>query len=80
MIVSNELPGLYVASRDLKEAFMDVAPSIEALIFLDFGVKCEVTPEVPFDDFAARVKGVEPEHDDFVPAATRRFSVLGACA
>ena len=79
VFVSEDLPGLYVASKDLYSAYHDVAGSIQALLKLDEGIECSVSPEVPLNEFLAMVRGVGTEHDDFV-LTNRRFAVLGAHA
>ena len=48
---SAELPGLYVASMDAREAFNDVATAIAKLLELNDGIKCKVEPELSFEDF-----------------------------
>lgn len=74
VFASDELAGLYVASKDLATAFRDVAPSIQALLKLDEGIDCMVAPEVPFDEWLAAVRGVASDFDDHVPTR-RRFVV-----
>ena len=79
IFVSEELPGLCVASPDLALAYEDVAQSIQALLELDEGVRCTVVPELPLEEFIARAKGVSSEQDDFIPPV-RRFSVRSLSA
>jgi hypothetical protein len=79
VFVSDDLPGLYVASKDLYSAYHDVAGSIQALLKLDEGVDCSVAPEVPLQDFLAMVRGGEMDNGNIVPEA-RRFCVSGAHA
>lgn len=45
---SDELPGLYVANKDIERAYNDVGPCIEMLLKLDKGIECKVSPELPF--------------------------------
>ena len=79
VFMSDELPGLYVASRDLDAAYRDVAPSIQALLKLDEGVDCTVSPEVSLAVFLASVRGVDADFDD-LPLTSRRFGVFGCHA
>ncbi len=53
---SNDLPGLYVANKDAKKSYEDVALAIEKLIFLDEGVRCTVKPEMSFNEFISCIK------------------------
>lgn len=79
VFVSDDLPGLYVASQDLSTAYEDVARSIQELFWLDEGIECHVAPELPLSDFLATVKGVDSDFDDML-ATSRRFAVYGAHA
>jgi len=45
-----QLPGLYVASKDQRKAYGDVPIAIQALIKLDFGVDCLVAHKVEYQD------------------------------
>lgn len=58
---SDDLPGLYVASKDPARAYEDVACAIETLIELDEGIKVEAKPEMSLADFLESVKGQLPE-------------------
>jgi len=60
---SDDLNGLYVASKDARRSFDDVASAIEKLIFLDEGVQCTVKPEMTFDKFISCVKARDCEKD-----------------
>ena len=79
VFASDELPGLYVASRDLATAYNDVGRSIEALLMLDEGIACVVEPEVAMDEFLAALRGLPSDNADYMPTV-RRFAVYGACA
>ena len=82
---SEDLPGLYVASRDAEKAFDDVSLSIETLIKLDEGIECTAVPEVSFKDF---VKAMHASNDDDIGdfehsppvLSDRRFCVIGLAA
>ena len=76
VFVSDDLPGLYVASKDLQSAYDDVVRSIQSLLKLDEDVDCEVFPEVPLDEFLAMLRGVQSENADAVQVH-RRFAVRG---
>jgi hypothetical protein len=70
---SDDLPGLYVASRDAVTAYEDVAPAIEALIDLDEGIKVEAKPELSLAEFLESLKGEVPEQP--LVMSDKRFSV-----
>lgn len=78
---SDELPGLYVASKDAQAAYNDVGPCIELLLKLDEGIHCTVVPEVPFRDFLRAVSSAE-DVDAGAPLvmSDRRFCLSGATA
>jgi hypothetical protein len=46
-----ELPGLYIASKDVERAYNDVPVAVEKLLQLDFGMKCKAVAELSFADF-----------------------------
>lgn len=48
---SDDLAGLYVASKNPRKALKDVVPAIEQLIELDGGVKVRVEIEPPMSEF-----------------------------
>ena len=76
VFMSDDLPGLYVASRDLSVAYDDVARSIQLLLKLDEGLDCTVSPELPLQEFIAFAHGVSSDWDDVVKT-NRRFVVSG---
>lgn len=73
---SDGLPGLYVASKDAAVAFNDVAPAIEALLFLDEGVECTARPELTLEEFLHSLKGEAAVESPLV-MADKRFTVSG---
>ena len=54
VFTSEELPGLYVASRNAERAYSDVAIAIQKLLKLDFGQDVTVAPESPLSVFLAQ--------------------------
>lgn len=48
---AKEMPGLYVANRDLNSAYETVGPAIEKLMLLDSNLECRALPVVPFGQF-----------------------------
>ena len=54
---SKDLPGLYIASKDAREAFEDVGPALEELFKLNAGISCKAQPELSFDDFISLLSG-----------------------
>ena len=77
VFVSDDLPGLYVASKDLYSAYHDVANSIQSLLKLDEGIDCTVSPEVSLQDFLAALRGGAADNGNVV-LPKRRFCVSGA--
>lgn len=78
---SDELPGLYVASRDPEQAFKNVAQVIEGLFKLDHGVEITVVPEMPVKEFLSRIASHDESNDDApLVMSDRRFHVVGALA
>lgn len=68
---ADQMPGLYVASRDPLVAYSAVGPSIEKLVKLDTGYDVRVAPEVPFSDFIGAARAA------LTAAATRqRFNLF----
>ena len=80
---SDELPGLYVASRDAEKAFHDVALSIQTLVRLDEGIECTAVPETSFQEFVASLKdsGMDsPAANDPVVLSSKRYVLTSAAA
>ena len=76
---SEEVPGLYIASRDARLAFEDVAPAIKLLMKLNEGVDCEVVPEASFKEFIAAARDHEDAEQAPLVLSNKRF-VLSAVA
>jgi hypothetical protein len=51
VFTSEEVFGLYVANKDPERAYNGVATSIQLLLELNEGIKCEVSPEFTFQGF-----------------------------
>lgn len=79
---SDELPGLYVASRDPRKAYDDVALSIKTLVKLDEGVDCEVVPEKSFHEFVASMKQHVTDDVDHAPVvmSSKRYLLTSIAA
>ena len=80
---SDELPGLYVASRDAEKAFHDVPLSIQALVRLDEGIECTAVPEMSFQEFIASIKENRLEShsaNDPVVLSSKRYVLTSATA
>lgn len=82
VFTSEELPGLYVASKDPEKAYDDVAGAIAMLVELDTGITCKVAPEVPFSEFvqthrrrAVRGRTTAPARSRVQALASRRYAV-----
>ena len=75
---SKEVEGLYVASADPEHAYNDVARSIQMLLELNEGLKCEVVQELTFSKFLRDVKQadkVETHPPRPLPLSNQRFAV-----
>lgn len=53
VFTSDDLRGLYVASKDPRKAFASVPDAIQALVKADLGVDCQVEHSMTYDEFAA---------------------------
>jgi hypothetical protein len=71
------LPGLYVASKNAKVAYEDVANSIEKLIQLNEGITCKAAPELSFQQFIQHPEYLEQNEgsDEILVLEPRRFSI-----
>lgn len=73
---SEDIKGLYVASKDARVAYNDIKTAIEKLVLLNEGLKCVVQPELNFDEFLYSMKNVgSSEQRGINPAITtdRRY-------
>lgn len=78
---SDQLPGLYVASKNAKRAYDDVAPSIQKLVMLDEGIECQVVPEASYEEFVASMKHAAPVSRHAYPTMmSQRFVLTSAVA
>ena len=80
---SDDLPGMYVASKDAERAYNDITTSIELLMKLDEGIEVKVVPELSFREFIAAVRHTHDEdEDDMSPIvlSDKRFFMTGAIA
>ena len=75
---SDQLPGLYVASRNAEVAFKDVATAIEKLVFLNEGVKIKAVPELSFKDFIEQTQS--SKDDEIIVLSDKRFSIVREAA
>jgi hypothetical protein len=75
VFASDDLPGLYVASRDAKKSFDDVGPAIQKLLLLDEGISCEVVSELDFREFIELAKGEASDEPAPMMFSDRRFAV-----
>lgn len=73
---SDDLPGLYVASKVAKVAFEDVATSIEKLILLNENIHIKAVPELSFKQFIEKIEGAEV--DDILVLSDKRFIIREA--
>ena len=68
---SDDLPGLYVANKNARTSFEDVALSIEKLIFLNEGIRCTAKLEKSFEEFISCMKSGDCEDEDDVSQTFR---------
>ena len=87
VFTSEDLPGLYVASQEPEKAYDDVAVAIAALVELDTGITCKVTPVVPYGQFvqarhrrAGRGRAAASAGSTQVHALSSRRYALVECA
>jgi hypothetical protein len=79
VFTSDDVYGLYVASRDAQEAFSNVAPAIKLLVKLNEEIDCVVEPAASFREFLETVR--KPPSETAHPRALRSQSfVLRAAA
>jgi hypothetical protein len=79
VFTSDDVYGLYVASRNAREAFSNVAPAIELLVKLNEDIDCVVEPAASFREFLESVR--KPSSETEYPRALRsRSFVLRAAA
>ncbi len=74
---SDDVPGLYVASRDAEKAYEDVARSIELMLKLNMGIECQARPEQPFDEFVESLQQSDVEARPPHIMSSRRYLLAG---
>lgn len=83
VFTSTDIPGLYVASEDPERAYNDVGPSVQKLLELNEGIKCEISPVVPFMEFLRGLRSAA-RHQPKTPAPPFSLSnqnfLVSACA
>jgi hypothetical protein len=70
---SDDLPGLYVASRDAERAYKDVGAAIEKLLRLNEGIACRARPELSFQQF---LEQSENDDEQGLVLSDKRFSLI----
>jgi hypothetical protein len=55
VFTSEDVRGLYVASKDPQKAFEDVGPVLQELIAMKLKGSCEIEPTMTFDEFVAYI-------------------------
>ena len=53
---SNDVPGLYVASKDPLKAYDDVPIALKAIMDMDYSCEWEVTRAESYEEFRRRIK------------------------
>lgn len=77
---SDDLPGLYIASKDAERAYNDIGPAIEKLIRLDEGLAVKVSAEKSYREFLNAVKQDDGVTETALVLSDKRFVVAGAVA
>lgn len=77
---SDEIHGLYVASKDARKSYDDVKVAIEKLIFLNENLNCTVQPELTFEEFISSMKGDEQEiyNSNYPIMSNKRYAVYAS--
>lgn len=76
---SDQIYGLYVASKELETAFEDVGPTIEKLIKLNYNLDVKVHPVPPFEEFLDLLGSREPSvRPEVAAAAMRDFAIYAS--
>jgi hypothetical protein len=76
VFTSEDVRGLYVASKNAREAFDSVRPVLEQLISLKLKVRCEIEPVMSFDQFMAYIEARDSVRD--IPSSPTGSSSFGA--
>ena len=72
VFTSDDVYGLYVASKDARKAFDGVAPALATLLGRNYEIVASVEPAVPFEDF---LKSRRPQFPD-APERTGPLQML----
>lgn len=78
VFMSDDLPGLYIASQDAHVAYNDISLAIETLLELNQGIQVKAEPELTFAEFIrAANKAEEKEESPQKPLvlASQRYLV-----
>lgn len=71
---SDDLLGLYVASKNSEVAFKDVGNAIEKLLMLNEGITCKAIPELTFKEFIELSEA--NNEDEIIVLEDKRFSLI----
>lgn len=74
VFTAQSLPGLYVASKNPRRAYDDVATAIQMLLKLDLGIKCEVVPETTLEEIMESAS-LQRRMPRWPALSNRRFAV-----
>ena len=80
IFTSEDIYGLYVASRSLRKAYDQVAASIQALAKENYGVDCEVSPASSFSEFVQDQTELPRRNRRAVPSETQKQFLVRAAA
>jgi len=77
IFTSDQVFGLYVATRDAGRAVDQLQPALETLLFRNYGVKCRLEPAAEFGEFIAHHRTARAET---APALGERTYVVRKAA
>ena len=75
VFTSEDMQGLYVATNDLKSAFVEVPAAIKVLMQLNYDLDCEVRPAKTFAEFAGALHDSNHERP-FRTMTSRPYAVF----
>lgn len=78
IFTSEDVRGLYVASKDAKKAFDSVCPILRELVSRKLKIACEVEPTMTFDEFMTDVEARRAMPD--LPALGNREFIVRRAA
>lgn len=76
VFMSDDLPGLYIASQDAQVAYNDISVAIETLLKLNQNIRVKAEPELSFAEFIKAVSSTEGKAEQRpLVLASQRYTV-----